>query len=334
MDSVFDFCGVEIDRDTGAVRVDKYVTLHDAGKLLNPLLAEGRVLGAFGWGIGCALLEQFVYSPDGSFMSGTFADSLSNCLRSAAPGHPAYGEPVAIYPARRQGHRRRQLYEHAGLHRQCGRRCSRCEGRQAAAHAGAGQGTHGAYRKAAERQVCGSCAGREREPHRRQSAHWHWFADRRRGCRTRLARASRSRHACAHYSRLSPTRRVGPNDYRAEVSLGVGVIKGRFTASVKLSDLNPPHSAVLSGSLSGPLGVSVGSGQVRLSPTGEGTKIEYDYTVEISGTAAAVGGRMLDGATKILIKQFFQRLVAEMQGGPGARPALPWWRRLLQALGF
>jgi 2-furoyl-CoA dehydrogenase large subunit len=73
---------------------------------------------------------------------------------------------------------------------------------------------------------------------------------------------------------------------------------------------------------------------VRLSPVSEGTKIDYDYTVKISGTAAAVGGRMLDGATKMLIKQFFQRLVGEMQGGPGARPALSWWRRLLQALGF
>ena len=51
---VFDFCGVEIDRDTGAVRVDKYVTLHDAGKLLNPLLAEGQVLGSLG-GVSAAL---------------------------------------------------------------------------------------------------------------------------------------------------------------------------------------------------------------------------------------------------------------------------------------
>ena len=124
---------------------------------------------------------------------------------------------------------------------------------------------------------------------------------------------------------------VGPNDYRAEVSLGVGVIKGRFAARVALSNLDPPRSALLSGSLSGPLGVSVGSGRVRLSPAGAGTKIDYDYTVEISGTVAAVGGRMLDGASKVLIKQFFQRLVAEMQGGPAP---LPWWRRLLRALGF
>ena len=73
---VFDFCGVEVDRDTGAVRIDKYVTMHDAGKLLNPLIAEGQVLGSFGWGVGCALYEEFVYSADGSFLSGTFADYL------------------------------------------------------------------------------------------------------------------------------------------------------------------------------------------------------------------------------------------------------------------
>jgi 2-furoyl-CoA dehydrogenase large subunit len=127
---------------------------------------------------------------------------------------------------------------------------------------------------------------------------------------------------------------VGPNDYRAQVSLGVGVIKGRFSARVTLSNLDPPRSALLTGSLSGPLGVSVGSGRVRLSPAGAGTKIDYDYTVEISGTVAAVGGRMLDGATKVLIKQFFQRLVAEMQGSPGAGSAMLWWRRLLRALGF
>jgi len=73
---------------------------------------------------------------------------------------------------------------------------------------------------------------------------------------------------------------------------------------------------------------------VRLTPAGEATKIDYDYTVEISGTVAAVGGRMLDSATKVLIGQFFQRLVVEMQGGTGAGSAQRWWRRLLRALGF
>ena len=71
---IFDFCGVEIDRDTGEVRIDKYVTMHDAGRILNPALLDGQVLGGFAHGVGAALYEEFVYSEDGSFMSGTFAD--------------------------------------------------------------------------------------------------------------------------------------------------------------------------------------------------------------------------------------------------------------------
>ena len=41
---------------------------------------------------------------------------------------------------------------------------------------------------------------------------------------------------------------------------------------------------------------------------------------------------MLDGATKVLIGQFFHRLTAEL--GAGGAPKLGWWRRLLKALGF
>jgi 2-furoyl-CoA dehydrogenase large subunit len=71
---IFDFCGVEIDRDTGQVRIDKYVTMHDAGRILNPALLDGQVIGGFAQAVGAALYEEFVYSQDGSFLSGTFAD--------------------------------------------------------------------------------------------------------------------------------------------------------------------------------------------------------------------------------------------------------------------
>jgi len=71
---IFDFCGVEIDPDTGQVRIDKYVTMHDAGRILNPALFDGQVLGGFAHGLGAAFYEEFVYGEDGSFLSGTFAD--------------------------------------------------------------------------------------------------------------------------------------------------------------------------------------------------------------------------------------------------------------------
>ena len=72
---IFDLCGVEID-DTGRVRIDEYVTMHDAGARLNPALVDGQIRGGFAHGVGAALYEEFAYAGDGSFLSGTFADYL------------------------------------------------------------------------------------------------------------------------------------------------------------------------------------------------------------------------------------------------------------------
>jgi len=71
---VFDFCGIEIDRDTGTVRIDKYVSLHDAGRILNPDLLDGQVCGGFAMAVGAALYERLVYAEDGGFISGSLLD--------------------------------------------------------------------------------------------------------------------------------------------------------------------------------------------------------------------------------------------------------------------
>jgi 2-furoyl-CoA dehydrogenase large subunit len=73
---VFDMCGVEIDPVTYQVRVDRYVSMHDAGRILNPTVAEGQIRGAFAQGIAAALYEEFSYNDEGAFLSGTFADYL------------------------------------------------------------------------------------------------------------------------------------------------------------------------------------------------------------------------------------------------------------------
>ena len=124
---------------------------------------------------------------------------------------------------------------------------------------------------------------------------------------------------------------VAENEYHATVSLGVGPVRGVFEADVILSDLDPPHGMTLSGELSGPLGSSRGAGRVRLEATEGGTGVSYDYTVEISGKVAAVGGRLLEGASRVVVGQFFERLVAQVGGAP---PRVPWWRKLLRALGI
>jgi 2-furoyl-CoA dehydrogenase large subunit len=73
---VFDMCGVEIDPVTYQVRVDRYVTMHDAGRILNATIANGQIRGAFAQGVAAALYEEFVYDEAGAFLTGTFADYL------------------------------------------------------------------------------------------------------------------------------------------------------------------------------------------------------------------------------------------------------------------
>ena len=120
-------------------------------------------------------------------------------------------------------------------------------------------------------------------------------------------------------------RKTGDNDYVAEVSLGVGPVRGRFTATVSLSELVTEKSGRIGGALAGPLGSASGSGLLRLSPSPAGTRIDYDYAVAIGGKVAAVGGRLLDGATAVIIRQFFERLGRRLAGAVGGRlrQALP-----------
>ena len=73
---IFDMCGIEIDPVTYQVRVDRYVSMHDAGRIMNPMIAEGQIRGAFAQGIAAALYEEFTYNEEGAFLSGTFADYL------------------------------------------------------------------------------------------------------------------------------------------------------------------------------------------------------------------------------------------------------------------
>jgi 2-furoyl-CoA dehydrogenase large subunit len=81
---IVDVCTVEVDRDTGAVRVLDYVTVHDAGTLLNPLLADGQVRGGFAHGAAAALLERHVWDESGNLLTASFVDYLA----PAAPDLP------------------------------------------------------------------------------------------------------------------------------------------------------------------------------------------------------------------------------------------------------
>jgi aerobic carbon-monoxide dehydrogenase large subunit len=64
----------EIDRDTGAVEIKRYVAVDDCGKIINPLIVEGQIHGGIAQGLGQALYEQAVYDENGQLVSGELTD--------------------------------------------------------------------------------------------------------------------------------------------------------------------------------------------------------------------------------------------------------------------
>jgi len=68
-------CEVEVDPETGAVSIDRYIVVDDVGIVINPLICEGQIDGGLAQGIGQALLESVVYDRQtGQLLSGSFSD--------------------------------------------------------------------------------------------------------------------------------------------------------------------------------------------------------------------------------------------------------------------
>jgi carbon-monoxide dehydrogenase large subunit/6-hydroxypseudooxynicotine dehydrogenase subunit gamma len=67
---------VEVDAETGQIRLLDYAIAYDVGRAVNPMLVKGQLVGGLAQGIGGALLEEFVYADDGQPLSSTFMDYL------------------------------------------------------------------------------------------------------------------------------------------------------------------------------------------------------------------------------------------------------------------
>ena len=76
---------VEVDADTGRVVVERYVVAEDAGRLINPMIAEGQVHGGIAQGIGNALLEEIIYDENGSILTANLSDYMPPTAREIPP---------------------------------------------------------------------------------------------------------------------------------------------------------------------------------------------------------------------------------------------------------
>jgi 2-furoyl-CoA dehydrogenase large subunit len=90
-----DVAKVAIDPETAEVRILEYVTVHDAGRILNPKLADGQILGGIAHGIGPALYEEMVYDEHGQLLNGSFMDYLCPTAGEMPPVKIAHQETLS-----------------------------------------------------------------------------------------------------------------------------------------------------------------------------------------------------------------------------------------------
>ena len=324
---IFDICGVEVERATGRVLIDRYVTMHDCGRILHPGMVEGQIIGGFANAVGAALYEEYAYGADGAFLPGTFADYLvptvhevpqPQILHIETPspftplGAKGVGEgntmstPVAIANAVADALGVEDItlpLTPARVRAMLDEPEPPPPTAQPVASAPGGRTLHGsgsATFAASPQQI------------------WDTLFD--------PAALQAIVPGCRHVEQRDATH------FQAEVVLGVGPVKGLYRIDLALSDLNAPHAATLNARANGALGGGQGRGHVCLSPTAEGgTRLEFDYEADLGGKIASVGGRLLDGAARIVIGQFFTAL-GRHAAGETPRPG--FWARLLRRLGL
>jgi carbon monoxide dehydrogenase subunit G len=114
--------------------------------------------------------------------------------------------------------------------------------------------------------------------------------------------------------------KTGENTYAVTLRAGVGSIKGVFKGTVRLEDMRPPshYRIVVEGK--GQPGFLKGSGDLDLEEQDGATLIKYAGDVQVGGTIASVGQRMILGSARMMAAQFFTALEAEAQTKTGDPP--------------
>lgn len=114
---------------------------------------------------------------------------------------------------------------------------------------------------------------------------------------------------------------VGENDYAMTVTAGVAAIKGTYSGSCGLSDLQPHRSLVMRLQGAGSPGTIGADVSVGFADAGDGrTTITYDADAVVGGMVGGVGQRMLTSVSRRMAGEFFGNVDAALAGGRAAAP--------------
>lgn len=107
--------------------------------------------------------------------------------------------------------------------------------------------------------------------------------------------------------------RVDDTSYEAELTLGVGPIRGTFQGRVRLADQNPPESFSLHLEGQGSVGFVKGVGRITLEEVPEGTRLVYEGESEAGGRIAQVGQRLIQSVARKMISDGLKKLDEAVQ---------------------
>ena len=133
--------------------------------------------------------------------------------------------------------------------------------------------------------------------------------------------------------------RTGENTFSTTIRAGVGSIKGVFNGTVRLEELREPDHFRMVVEGKGAPGFLRGAGDLDLQQEGVLTKVKYAGDVQVGGTIASVGQRMIQGTAKMMAAQFFACLGAEAKTEAGEPPpqhgffrnALRWFSGMIKS---
>lgn len=100
-------------------------------------------------------------------------------------------------------------------------------------------------------------------------------------------------------------------DYRMTMKAGVGAIKGVFTGTIRLAELREPEHYEMMVDGKGTVGFVKGGGALDLIDLGDATQVNYAGSVNVGGTIASVGQRMILSSARMMAGQFFTALEVE-----------------------
>lgn len=110
--------------------------------------------------------------------------------------------------------------------------------------------------------------------------------------------------------RLEPD---GPDRYKVAMKFGIAAFSGKFQGSVELAEKKPPESLKMRVEGRGAPGFMKGEGTISLREKSGATEVKYEGEAQVGGVIASVGQRMIEAASKKIMRQFFDAAAAELK---------------------